>query len=354
MPKAEPNPGAITEILGRPRVLLDDRLSTGGVGRYARDLCLGLSRSDAVGAIPYSSLPRSIPALASTTFTPWGRLSVGARARKEKVHLLHGLHLDLAFFKPAVVTIHDVIPLQHPSSMPSRARRIVFERILRSSLERSDAVIVPSIATKDSLTSFLEGTEKVFVVPHGISEVFYPLTDAEQATARGRFAGGAPYVCAVAGDKSHKNPSGLNHVARLLREEGIPTIAAGSTRGLDGIRTVGAVGDVELRLLFGGADVFLSMSHLEGFGLPAAEAVACGTPVVCSPRTGGLQWFSPGALEVDVADPRTVARAVTTVVADKERRARLSSDGLSAIAPLTIEAMASRTIEVYRDVLHGS
>ena len=103
--------------------------------------------------------------------------------------------------------------------------------------------------------------------------------------------------------------------------------------------------------LAGGAEVMVLPALVEGFGLPALEALACGVPVVCGRYTGALDVLAAGAVVVDVTRPPELAAGIDALLDDDEHRRRLAAAGRREAEALTAERMASATLAVYRDVL---
>jgi glycosyltransferase involved in cell wall biosynthesis len=135
-----------------------------------------------------------------------------------------------------------------------------------------------------------------------------------------------------------------NEARKLARELGCA----------DRLQITGRVSDDELVALYRRAMLVVVPSRYEGFGLPAAEAMACGTPVVATAagalpevvRAGG------GGVLVPPEDPQALAKAIATLGEQREARRELG-----ARAPARIDAayawprVAARTVEVYREVL---
>jgi glycosyltransferase involved in cell wall biosynthesis len=261
---------------------------------------------------------------------------VAVDAARAGADLVHGLHVEAPpAHVPVVVTIHDLIPLDHPASMPDPLARAVYRRVLRSSLARAARVIVPSPATAERLAALAVDGDRVDVVPLGVGPEFRPSSPVERDAARRRFAAGRRYVVASTGPKAHKNRAGLDRAAALLP----PDVVVASTGG--------ALDDADLPAFYGGADAMVLPAFVEGYGLPAVEALACGVPVVCGARTGALAFIGPGVLEVDVADPHELAAGIRTLLEDDPLRSQLATAGRTAVSPLTVDAMAAATIAVY-------
>lgn len=334
------------------RVLLDLPLSSGGVGRYAHDLIEGLQMSDA--SMQIDVLDRSTSRFLGKAFSPWGRSSVMRRAAVIRPDLLHGLHFELPPGRiPRVVTVPDVIPLQHPRSMPYRTHRMLFERTIRRSVKRAAAVIVPSESTRVALATRGIPIDKVVVVPHGVGHQFRRPDEQARKAARGRFAQGFPYVACVSSDKPHKNVMVLPRVAELLSLGGVRVAVAGifTDAGLERSTEISRyLSDEDLALFLGGAEALLFPSLIEGFGLPALEALACGTPVVSGSGLGALPYIRDAVIEVDVSDPHAIAEAAQLLVATPLRE-RLSNEGRAIAQRMSVQEMGHRTLDVYRRVL---
>ncbi len=312
------------------------RVHAGGVGRYASDLVATFAQRSDVEVVGSGR---------GSAFTPWGRWLTARSAVKSGPDVVHCTHLEtLPVDIPQVVTVHDLIPIQHPASMPSAARRKAFERILRTSLTRAAAVIAPSQLTASSLRDW--GIDRVEVIPHGVAARFRPATDDERSAARERFAHGKHYVAAISAAKAHKNVAVLPDVARSLGPE-VALVTAGDHLH-PGLDSVGLLSDDDLAAFMSGADAFVLPSLIEGFGLPALEAMACGVPVVCGAQVGALEVVGDGATVVDVHDADEIARALERVMTagDGPR-----SKAHEATRTLTLDRMAEATLAVYRRVI---
>jgi len=122
----------------------------------------------------------------------------------------------------------------------------------------------------------------------------------------------------------------------------------------DRLHLTGRVETEELVSLYQRASLVVVPSRFEGFGLPAAEAMACGTPIVAS-RAGALpevlETGGAGVL-VPIDDPEALAKAIGALLEQPEARREMS-----ALAPARIQAayawpaIASRTVEVYREAI---
>lgn len=334
--------------------MLDARMDVGGAGRYCQELPQALLH---VGDEPRIDVVRHrhdpVGSVLTMPFSPWGRLHVDRIARSRGADLIHGLHFELpsSWSGLSCVTVQDLIPLDFPASMPSPIRRRVFRAAVMTALAQADTVIVPSEMTAASVHKRSGAGAKTRVIPLWASSVFAPLTEPELAEARGRFANGAPYVATIYHPKPHKNLGVLASAGVALSEKSATKIVAcGSLEVPDGLHGIGRLSEPDLRLFMGGAELFALPSLVEGFGLPAIEAMACGTPVVCGPGIGALPWVEAGAIVVDVTDPSAIANTLLRWLADPAL-AELSSNVPSVAAKLSRRSCAEQTMEVYRELL---
>ena len=92
-------------------------------------------------------------------------------------------------------------------------------------------------------------------------------------------------------------------------------------------------------------------SRYEGFGLDPLEAMACGTPVICSNATSLPEVVGQAAMLVDPADEKAWAAAVGLVAEGGDRSAGLVEAGRARAAELTWRATAAATLDAYRELL---
>jgi glycosyltransferase involved in cell wall biosynthesis len=107
----------------------------------------------------------------------------------------------------------------------------------------------------------------------------------------------------------------------------------------------------DLVALYNLAALFVFPSLYEGFGLPPLEAMACGTPVVCSHAASLPEVVGDAALMVDPYDVDGLAAAMERVLRDADLRQDLRERGLARASQFTWERTARQTVAVYREVL---
>lgn len=112
----------------------------------------------------------------------------------------------------------------------------------------------------------------------------------------------------------------------------------------DAVRLAGEVSDAALRAYFGAADVYLSLSVHEGFGVPLVEAMAAGVPVVARGVGAVAETVGDGALLLAADDPSYVAAALRRVCTDEALRRRLVDAGRRRVPMLSIDAVTPQVV----------
>ena len=294
--------------------------------------------------------------------------------------------LPLIHPRRSVVTIHDLGYHYEPDAHPPR-QRAYLEWATRYNAQSATHIIADSQATKRDLVGILGiPPEKISVVYLGVEERFRPVQDAAQiAAAKAAYSIPGPYILYVGTLQPRKNLARLveafGRVARALDTgyEGVTPYDAGDPQrrlslvlaGSKGwwyediFRTVqqmdlgsrvicpGYVKDDDLPALYSGADLFVLPSLYEGFGLPALEAMACGTPVVASNVSSLPEIVGDAGLLANPTDPADLARAMTRVLMDPARAAQMRERGLAQAKRFTWERCARETLEVIEGVGYG-
>jgi glycosyltransferase involved in cell wall biosynthesis len=204
--------------------------------------------------------------------------------RPRRVDLFHAPWMEGAMLHspcPMVVTLHDLSALKRRSErlraggMRMRMRHLAVQRAMH--------VIVPTEAVaEDAVAQLGLERERVVVIPEAPDSMMYRRPDQEIASVRERYALPERYLVWV-GCLQHPNPR--KHVAKLAAtSRELPLVLVGPTRPwaheLPDVTLTGHVCDEHLAAIYSGAHALVLPSEDEGFGLPAVEALACGTPVV--------------------------------------------------------------------------
>jgi alpha-1,3-rhamnosyl/mannosyltransferase len=238
---------------------------------------------------------------------------------------------------PVLVTVHDLAVLRHPEAFPAWTR--LYGRTgLRRTIRAADRVVAVSEFSRRETAELCDvELERIDVVPNAVEPLFVP----EGARAAG------DYVLAVGTLEPRKNLARAIEAARLAGIELRVVGARGWGRveaGGDGVRWLGRVSDLELAQLYRGARCLVYPSLYEGFGIPVAEAMACGTPVVTSRDSAMADVAGPAAVLVDPLDPRSIADGIDRA---SRTRAELVALGLERARLFTWARAADAAVASY-------
>jgi glycosyltransferase involved in cell wall biosynthesis len=251
---------------------------------------------------------------------------------------------------PLVVTVHDVLFDEMPA-VHVRAARRGLRHVTRLFVRHAARLVVPSVRTKIGLVErFGADPDRVDVVPLAPRALPAALPEVRER----------PYVLAVGTQEPRKNLHRLLAAHALARERGSPCdlVVAGARGWLDAdlaaafARTPGAVRagevtDERLSALYRGALAAAYPSLGEGFGLPVAEAMSMGVPLLTSAGTACADLAGESALLVDPYDVEAIADGLLRLGTDAALRADLAARGRARVAGLTWEATAAGTREAY-------
>lgn len=264
-----------------------------------------------------------------------------------------------------VMTAHDLFPIEHPEWF-SKAFSSWYRWLLPLLLKRASYVLANSQYTRESVLERYKLSEDKVVLCHLAQDERFTPTPKERLE-RFRAEHGLPerYLLHVGPIHRRKNFVTLYAAWKqtLAREQGIKLVLAGgddrgggivNTRnsGFDAfsdptVRMLGYFPDEQLPLLYGGADALAHPSLAEGFGLPVIEAMACGTPVICSNTTALPEVAGGAARLVPALDVEAWTEATDSVLFDPTLRERMSEAGLRRAADFSWD----RTVDTVRTTL---
>ena len=269
-------------------------------------------------------------------------------------------------FVSEVVSIHDILFETHPELFAGAfSQRAVW--LIRRSAERARFVLTVSEYSRRALLEHYHlPEERVEVTADAVDPArFRPIDPGpELDSVMSRYSLDAPFVLSVGRLEPRKNLERLirafEHVRQHL-DEGLRLVLVGKedfrfetirqeARSLptNAVRFLGPVPDEDLPAIYNLASVLAYPSLVEGFGMPVLESMACGTPVVSSPRGALPEVGGDGVVWVEPEDEESIAAGIEHVLADSEERARLRRVGLERARDFRWAETAQRTLEVYR------
>ncbi|MBM9467705.1 glycosyltransferase family 4 protein [Nakamurella leprariae] len=343
-----------------------------GIGRYTHELLAALTQRDdvAVGATAFTArgwrdLRTAVPAGVRTRATPvparglrslWTRAefpTVGALAGRSQVFHATNFVLPPTGRATGVLTVHDLAYLHHPGTVDRTARALV--DLVPRGLRRAAAVCVPTAAVAGALQeAYRPLLPEVVVTPLGVDARWFQQPGAGPAPT-----GTTPYLLFVGTREPRKDLDTLLRAYALLRGErgaDVPDLLLVGPSGWGpaqqpgpGVRVSGYLPLPELRDVVAGATALVMPSVDEGFGLPALEAMACGTPVVVSSAPALVEVTAGLAPVFPVGDAPELA-AVLDAVVDRDP-ARGRAERIAHARAHTWERCAAATVQAYRIAL---
>lgn len=256
--------------------------------------------------------------------------------------------------RPLVVTIHDLAFLRHPEFFTARGNR-VFRRSLEMNIERAAMILCSSEATMADCRSAGFDESRLRHVPLGVR--IHDVDDADRRRVRERHGLPEEFVLFVGTREPRKNLPRL--IAALESIEGAPPLVI---CGIDGwgdnevastheVRHLGFVDAGDLPALYSSCSVFAFPSVWEGYGLPVAEAMAHGAPVVTSRGTSTEEVAGGAAVLVDPESVESIADGVRRALRERDD---LIAAGVERARRLSWAATADDTMAAYRDAAERS
>jgi glycosyltransferase involved in cell wall biosynthesis len=251
-----------------------------------------------------------------------------------------------------------------------------YEEPSRLAAERAVRIVTPSESSRRQIaTSYGVPADRIVVAPHGVDQsVFHPgVTGGRELIARAGGDPGRPYVLFVSQLHPRKNLAALRDAMARLSARGYPhalvlvggppadradghELVRRAEEPLDGttrpVVRLCELTDEELSAVTAGASAFCLPSLMEGFGLTALEAMACGVPVVVSDR-GALPEVVGDAGIVTTPSVDAIEAALAEVLSDEDRARELAAAGLERSGLFTWSATARSWRRALDEAVHA-
>lgn len=304
------------------RILADTRwIGSHGIGRFANEV---IARLDNVSPIGDQVAKLSLRDL-------WW-ISQEIKRHQPDVYFSPGFNPPLYSRVPFVFTVHDLIHL-HVKEEANLVHQLYYAAVVKPALLKANRVLTVSEYSKQQLLIWQPklAEDRVVVVGNGVSSEF---------TVHGeRHQPGYAYIFYVGNRKAHKNIDRLLQAMRAMPSDikllmsGEPdasTEARVRQLGLDGqVVFAGFIPEESLGAYYRGAVLTVMPSLYEGFGLPALESMACGTPVVVANTTSLPEVVGEAGILVDPYSPEAIAEGMTCILHSSSLQQTLKEKGLT-------------------------
>ncbi len=301
-----------------------------------------------------------------------GRVSWEMWRRPPNVLFVPSQALPRLHPKATVTMIHDIGFARRPDLYEPATRKRL-EKVTRFALKRAKTVLVPSAFTKAELMSvYKTSADRLVVTPEAVDHAHYrQMTPEEIEPVLQKYRlGRKNYFLAVGRLELKKNLGTIIRAFEIFKQGrgfGDPfELALAGPPGFgfqtvkqyhdlspakDAIKGLGWVPEEDLPALIAGAYAYLFPSWYEGFGIPSVEAMACGTPLLCSDIPAHREVAGNAALFVPAGEPDAWALALKRIAADARSADEFVQNGLLRAKQFTWEATAQKTWAVLRSLL---
>lgn len=378
-------------VMNSPKcVMIDARYiqsQTSGIGRYTENLVRNLLEidpnlrlrlvthpskpnpieSERVHCQPYAAAPNSL----RTRFAMTKQLEFG------DAELFHSpfniLPKELPI--PAVFTLHDIMWLIDANyCTDSQWRRLVtgsfYKKFIPASVEEAKRILTVSHHSKQEIEDFFPHRRgEVSVTYNGVDPFFQPVPEDEaKRTLKGLIPIDKPFVLVVGQGSPYKNHAGAlgGFIDAFVQQPDVNFVIVrrfqrGPAHEYEKLTShptmkgrlfhLQHVSGEALKALYSAASVFLFPSLYEGFGLPALEAMACGTAVVTSEFGAPAEVCGDGALKVDPRDNKAIGDALRLLLNDQKKRDEICAAGRKRAATFTWRQCAEQALATYSEAL---
>ncbi len=373
------------------RIGIDARLAFGdstGLGTFSRRLVDALARYDAGNEYvlyvdrppPSVDLPENfrVEVVPGQSRIAWTNLRLPRVLERDRIDLYHAVanfELPLRFRGLRVLTVHDLVPLHFPETVPWK-HRLFFRSFTGPALRAANRIVAVSQHTRDDvIAAYGVPPHAIEVLPNWVTDAFRPRASAPNGRnaaprARASYGLGDDYFVFVGVREPKKNLDRLLEAFALLATRSshpcqLAVVGPGGwqTEGLEarvgalGIRDrvvlTGRVPEQALIELLQDARALVFPSLTEGFGLPVLEAMACGTAVITS-RAGALpEVAGDAALLVDPLDVGDIATAMQRLLEDAPLARELGARGVRRAERWSAEAAARRWVALYLELFNA-
>ncbi len=359
-------------------IIIDARKITSSTGRYVFELCKHLEVIDTTNHYKVIVLPGEAdyyqPKNPNFTVVTSPHKHYTFAEQLGFNRFLHSLKPDLVHFympqqpllytKPAITTVHDLNLLRITDNDMGAVERFIKKKVFAALLwivaHRTNHIITPTHFTKDDLVAWAHiPAQKVTVTYLGVYDLktTKPVPRYKHVPFFIYLGRAEPYKNNRRMIEAHQKLLRTNPELRMVIIGAIDDlrqadIAWAKERGYKNVDFLGWLRDEEASWLYQRAIAYIGPSYLEGFGLPALEAMAQGAPVVSANTTCSPEVFGEAAHYFDPFSADDMARAMHDVLTNTTLRKNLIARGKVQVKKYSWRRMVEKTLAVYNQTLN--
>jgi len=350
-----------------------------GLTRYTTQLLRALSQRDDVAIFLFSPLelhPAHLEGVRATTVvfdapreTLWVDWALPRKVRELDMDVFHApAERGIPLLKPCplVLTVHNSYERTHWREVyPGLKEKLWYWKFEAVNYTRADVIITVSDVARNELIQWKIAREgqarRVYPAP---APEFHPSPSPLDAEVAGKYQIDAPYILYVGGynvwkntdalvqafDTAHLPDHSLVIAARKQWDYEMLRQQWSSLRCFPKMRLV-AVLPEELPSLYRRADFFVNPSVWESFSFQVTEAMASGTPLLCSNRRAMPEIAADAALFFDPDDRAGLVRLLRRFAVDTDLKNQLRSRGLERVKAFSWRETAEQTVAIYRSLI---
>jgi len=302
----------------------------------------------------------------------WEKWIFAAEVSRLGLDILHSTDfIPPAFgYRRSITTIHDLNFLHYAQFLTAESRRYYNDQI-EWAVRRTDHILTDSRATCADVVSLLDiPKRKVSVVHLAAHSRFRSMSGQESASIVVQYGLTSGYVLFVGTLEPRKNLPGLLQAYRIIRDRDIssvPLVVVGGKGWLYGeiferlreleltdyVKFIHGIPDSDMPAVYNAASLLITPSFYEGFGLPALEAMACGTPVIGANRASLPEVIGDAGILIDPEDPTDIANGMERVLTNPGLQQHLREAGIERSSRFSWEKTALATLNAYRCVMQN-
>lgn len=294
----------------------------------------------------------------------WEQAAWPLLARQNGADLLHSMAFvtPVASRLPKIVTVYDLSPIHYPDRLPRFKRWYLQTQTRRSVRAAARVVAISHDGKRDLHETFGVPLDKISVVTPGVNELFRPISKLEVEAFRQKEGLTRPFVLHVGTLQPRKNITTLIDAFARLKDDSFDLVLVGGKGWLFneifakvdalGIRNrvhfTGFVPSEALPYFYNAASLFVMPSVYEGFGIPVADAMACGTPVVVANASSLPEVAGEAGLLFEPSDSSALAECMSSVLYNPAQAAIMRGAGLTQSEKFSWIQAGREMADIYR------